>query len=302
MGLLIAYRLIQGPSNQQVTTIYRKNKILRFFLDFNLKESYSHCMEILKPENLRYHGVTYVPKTQNWHIDIKHENGRYRKTFSSLRAAIEDHDKNVVILRKNKAITNASLIEKGLKPPITDLFDKKQETIVNLPNEIWKDVVGFEGIYLVSNLGRIQSLARDRILENKILKQYINFSGYVIIKLQNNGKIFSRKVHRLVAIAFKPNPNNYSEINYISGVKTENHVENLEWCDHHHNMKHAVKMGLHRCIQGEDIHLAKLTEEQVLEIREKRKSGVSLNQLALEYKVSKTTTSKICLRQTWKHI
>ena len=105
--------------------------------------------------------------------------------------------------------------------------------------EIWKNIKGYNGLYQISNLGNIYSL-----YTNKILKPFINEKGYLRIDLKGNGKRKIFKVHRLVAEHFINNPNNYKEVNHINGVKTDNRVENLEWCTRSHNMKEAVRMGL----------------------------------------------------------
>lgn len=93
--------------------------------------------------------------------------------------------------------------------------------------EIWKDIKGFEGIYQVSNLGRIKSLHFKREL---IMKLNLKKNGYYQVRLKNEGKSKDYLVHRLVAEAFIPNPNNYPQVNHIDENKQNNKVENLEWC------------------------------------------------------------------------
>lgn len=105
--------------------------------------------------------------------------------------------------------------------------------------EMWKDIKGYEGLYQVSNLGRVKN-----ILKNKIKYTRLN-KGYVIIDLYKDGIRKTYQVHRLVAIAFIKNPNNYKEVNHISGIKTCNCIQNLEWCNRSMNMIHAHKMGLY---------------------------------------------------------
>lgn len=120
--------------------------------------------------------------------------------------------------------------------------------------EIWKDVKDYEGLYQVSNLGRIKSLVgwngkkyikREKIINpaiqktNKNKEYYRNVIGLVKIKKRKMAK-----VHRLVAEAFIPNPNGYPIINHIDGNPLNNIVENLEWCDQKYNMKHAIENNL----------------------------------------------------------
>lgn len=115
-------------------------------------------------------------------------------------------------------------------------------------SEIWKDIVNYEGLYQVSNLGNVRSLsfgARNIRKSNKIklLKQSPTNCGYLKVQLYKNGyKMFY--VHRLVAIAFLPNPENKKQINHIDGNKQNNNVLNLEWSSASDNQKHAIRHGL----------------------------------------------------------
>ena len=123
--------------------------------------------------------------------------------------------------------------------------------------EVWKDIVGFEGLYQVSNLGRVKTLPRNikrfckynyhcYTTKEKLLKfsNNKNTKGYDYVGIWKNNKMYNLQVHRLVAKAFIPNPNNYPIINHINGIKTDNRVENLEWCTYAHNMKEAYRIGL----------------------------------------------------------
>lgn len=116
-------------------------------------------------------------------------------------------------------------------------------------NEIWKDIQGYEGLYQVSNLGRVRSLnkydRRGRFKEGKIKLISDNGNGYCVVNLKVDGEQKSRSVHRLVAQAFIPNPNNLPEINHIDGNKKNNTISNLEWCDRSDNLRHAIKHKLH---------------------------------------------------------
>lgn len=111
--------------------------------------------------------------------------------------------------------------------------------------EIWKDIKGYEGLYQVSNLGRVKSSNYGRMGYEKILKPNINRKGYHLIGLHLKGKVSCAKIHRLVAIAFIPNPNNYPQVNHIDGNPGNNSITNLEWCDNRYNTNHAYKIGLH---------------------------------------------------------
>ena len=115
--------------------------------------------------------------------------------------------------------------------------------------EIWKDVVGYEGLYQVSNLGRVKSLPRydtvGRYHSGTILSDCDNGNGYRVVGFNVNGKQKMFTIHRLVATTFIPNLNNYGYVNHIDGDKSNNRVDNLEWCTASENMEHAVKLGLH---------------------------------------------------------
>ena len=103
-----------------------------------------------------------------------------------------------------------------------------------LKNERWKDIFGYDGMYQVSDLGRVRSLKYGKV---RVLKAGTNRIGYLIVALCKNSKRKSVYVHRLVAQAFIPNDNIFNtEINHINEDKTENKVSNLEYCDRSYNM------------------------------------------------------------------
>lgn len=113
--------------------------------------------------------------------------------------------------------------------------------------EIWKDISGYEGIYQVSSLGRVRSLDRigrqGRFLHGQILRGYVGRQGYRYVTLKD-GKAREKtmKVHRLVATAFIKNPNNFPQINHKDENKTNNHVDNLEWCTQSYNMNYGTAL------------------------------------------------------------
>lgn len=110
--------------------------------------------------------------------------------------------------------------------------------------EIWKDIKGYEGLYQVSNFGRVKSFIRGK---ESILKNYISDRGYcksvLRTKEKNSRKEF--KTHRLVAITFIPNPMNKPDVNHINGDKLNNNIYNLEWCTKSENITHSCLLGLH---------------------------------------------------------
>ncbi len=119
--------------------------------------------------------------------------------------------------------------------------------------EVWHEVKDFEGLYQVSNLGRVQSLERqvfhggNKKLHNirgKVLKPRVNNCGYVQVRLYKDGKCYTKSVHRLLGEATIPNTENKCCIDHIDGKKTNNIQENLRWLTHSENMRHAYSLGL----------------------------------------------------------
>ena len=113
--------------------------------------------------------------------------------------------------------------------------------------EIWRPIVGYEGLYEVSSYGRVRSLDRYvkgksyRLHKGKVLSPGKNSRGYLSIVLSYNGKHKVITVHRLVAEAFLPNPDNLPEINHKDEDKTNNRVDNLEFCDHKYNVNYGTR-------------------------------------------------------------
>lgn len=120
--------------------------------------------------------------------------------------------------------------------------------------ERWKSVVGYIGLYEVSDRGNVRSVEREintairhntrRMCNGKMLKRNLGTKGYYKVDLCKDGKVNTVNVHRLVAEAFIPNPNNLRVVNHINGIKTDNAVENLEWVSYQENHWHARESGL----------------------------------------------------------
>ena len=119
-------------------------------------------------------------------------------------------------------------------------------------NEIWKDIPHYEGLYQVSNLGRVKKLSQERenwkggkwITPEHIMLVRLNKDGYSHLSLTTkNGKRKDEKVHRLVAMAFIPNPDNLPEVNHKNCIRNDNRVENLEWVSRKQQMEHRSKSG-----------------------------------------------------------
>lgn len=102
--------------------------------------------------------------------------------------------------------------------------------------EVWKDIPNFKGIYQVSSLGNVKNFKK-----NKIINGYYDKAGYKRICLYKNGKRYYPFVHRLVAEAFIPNPNNYPSINHKNEIKDDNIISNLEWCTIKYNNNYGTR-------------------------------------------------------------
>ena len=149
-----------------------------------------------------------------------------------------------------------------------------------LKQEIWKPISNYDGLYEISNKGQIKSVGRYiksnhnnvRFQKEKIRKLTVNNKGYVTVRLCKNGKYKTFLVHRLVAETFIPNPLGYNEINHKDEDKTNNKVDNLEWCSHDYNINYSFnpskKLLRNRKKKQEYIEM----QEEIEKIKQKRLS------------------------------
>lgn len=170
--------------------------------------------------------------------------------------------------------------------------------------ETWKAVVGYEGLYSVSSLGRIRcEIARNRYPVGLIRNGEPNADGYLRISLTKDCKRKKWFVHQLVAIAFIGVIPDKHEVNHINGIKTDNYVSNLEIVTHQRNMQHAQDNGLWNPVigRGENHPKAKLDCERVRAIRQEYASGgVSQPMLAKKYGVTHTLIGMVVRYEVWK--
>lgn len=170
------------------------------------------------------------------------------------------------------------------------------------------DIAGYEGLYKIDELGNVYSLPRtvkagkagSRWLMGGLVATRVNPKGYLVCNLfVGNGKQKTHSIHRLLCLAFKPNPDNKPFVNHIDANKLNNSLENLEWCTCIENNRHARGLGL----VVNQRPRSKLTEQDVLEIRS-RLTGKwgELSRLSEEFGVSHRQIANIRNYYNWKHI
>lgn len=166
----------------------------------------------------------------------------------------------------------------------------------NPAEEVWKPIEEFPD-YAVSSHGRVYSFKNDLILTPRL-----DSAGYYKLSIYRDAKRYTRLVSRLVAITFLgPPPSDKHEADHINAVRTDNRPENLRWLSKKENLR---RRDMSEIARGESQGLAKLTEEQVKQIRRRYAIGpkVTQTELAKEYGVDQSIISDIVNRKTWKHI
>lgn len=158
-----------------------------------------------------------------------------------------------------------------------------------------KDIKNYEGLYTISNKGVIRSL-----YTGKIIKQSLNRYGYYQVRLYKNKMYKNYTVHRLVAETFIQNIHNAESVNHIDGNKTNNKVENLEWCSPSENFKKACRAGL--IAKGNFHGNSIFNEEQVRFIRDAYKSGYSRRRLARVFNTTHDVIDDIISRKSYDNI
>lgn len=176
--------------------------------------------------------------------------------------------------------------------------------------ENWKPVVGFEGLYEVSDLGRIRSLERTCVcgkakrmpVKSRILKPIDHQRGYLVVRLHGlDGASKQVKIHRIVAATFHENPLGLREVDHVNGNKHDNRAANLEWVSPSENMQRAVNLGLKKPSRGEDAGSAKLTDSKVREMRQLRPVR-TYQEIATLFGVTTMTAFNAIKGRTWAHV
>ena len=171
--------------------------------------------------------------------------------------------------------------------------------------EVWKDIIDYEGLYQVSNLGRVKSV--DRIVNNDkkkyklkgiLLSKCISKKGYYIVSLCKNSKSKTFLVHRLVSNAFIKNNLNKPCVNHIDGVKTNNKVSNLEWCTYKENTQHALKNKLMNINHMYVINKKSYKDVYILY----KKEVLSQREIAERYNVNQSTICRIIKKLNYQEL
>ena len=187
-----------------------------------------------------------------------------------------------------------------------------------MKEEVWLPIKGWECFYEVSSWGKVKRLKREvyhlrrsdvkpHILKERIWKGFLEVNGYRCVALQDsqNGRRENCKVHRLVAEAFIPNPENKPCVNHMDGIKENNHLSNLEWVTIAENIRHASKIGLLKGAldaRGTKNSQAKLSESDIRKIRQLKREGMLHKEIADIFNVSRTCITNIVNRKLWSHV
>jgi hypothetical protein len=171
--------------------------------------------------------------------------------------------------------------------------------------ELWKNITGYEGMYKISNFGRVKSY-KKRTGKGVIFLTTFLFSGstikYLIVHLSKNNNKKNCAIHRLVAQAFIPNPENKPQVNHLNNNPLNNHVDNLVWGTPSENMRHCVKQNRCNKPKGETHHFHKLKVKEVLTIRSLRKNGSTYRELAETFRVGKRHIVNIVNKTSWEYL
>jgi hypothetical protein len=177
--------------------------------------------------------------------------------------------------------------------------------MADIINEIWKEVE-LNSRYEISTLGNIRTKEmvllgrnRHRTIKSHNIKVHFDSDGYLTMTRYEKHKNIKSHIHRMMAIVFISNPLNLPQVNHKDGNKSNNSLNNLEWCSASDNVKHSFLLGLG--VTGEKHHNSKLSTIEVLEIRKLFKEGKTRKELVDKYKVSRSNIERIINNKTRKY-
>lgn len=147
----------------------------------------------------------------------------------------------------------------------------------------------------------VEGVVRSRKTGN-ILKHRTSWDGYPKVNTKYKNKSFNQSVHRLVAKAYIPNPNNYPQVNHIDGDKNNPHKDNLEWCNNSQNQLHAIRTGLRKVQKGSETHMAILTDKDVHEVCKHIEDGYRNKDIETLTAANRFQVKDIRGKKSWTHI
>lgn len=179
---------------------------------------------------------------------------------------------------------------------------------MNQSDEIFKDIIGYEGLYQISNYGRVKSLKKEILKSNgakvvfpEIILKHCYRQGYLFVRLYKDKKGNAHSIHRLVAVHFIPNTQNKPQVNHINSNRSDCSIVNLEWVTTSENAIHCVRMGRNNPPRGSKNGQSKLKEEDVILIRNSRYK-ISRKKLSEMFGVSVKHIDRVRCKERWKHI
>ena len=176
---------------------------------------------------------------------------------------------------------------------------KLEQYMQDLANPEWRPIIidGQESNYIVSNTGLVKNATSGLLLAYSL-----DGKGYAHVGLSMNNKSHTKRIHRLVAETFIPNPENKPQVNHMNGVKTCNWVGNLEWCTNSENQIHAINMGLRKILKGAEHGHCQHTEEQVHAVCRLLEQGVPVYMVARKLNVKRSFVTGIIYQGNWPDI
>ena len=249
--------------------------------------------------------------------DNKYAISNYGRVYGFKRKRILSNGKRSYIEMSINYNSILAIIPKLIRELFTDKENlSRWRKPDSLTGEIWKDIKGFENLYQISNLGRVKLLDKEsphfnsihgvKFISELIKKTEIGKNGYYRVGLTKDNKTKHFLIHRLVGIAFMPNPENKPQINHKNGNKLDNRLENLEWVTRSENSIHAIKTGLIHIKRGDDCLNRKINSVKAKEIKdllkEKSNNKLTLQKIADICKTTRSIVKDIHQNNSWKHI